>query len=66
MATAWVRWPDRTAKGWRPTDPEALAYLASLRRCVPRGPGLAPPPTLVIDGIDALDAAIVGDCRAAC
>jgi FMN phosphatase YigB (HAD superfamily) len=33
MATAWVRWPRRAAKGW-PTvdDPEALAYLASLER----------------------------------
>jgi HAD superfamily hydrolase (TIGR01509 family) len=33
MATAWVRWPVRRAKGW-PTgeDREALAYLASLER----------------------------------
>ena len=32
MATAWVRWPRRAAKGWRPDDPEALAYRDSLER----------------------------------
>jgi 5'-nucleotidase len=33
MATAWVRWPRRAAKGWPAIDdPEALAYLAMLER----------------------------------
>lgn len=32
LATAWVRWPVRTAKGWGRGDPDALAYLASLER----------------------------------
>lgn len=32
MATAWIRWPDRSAKGWRPDDAEGLAYLRSLER----------------------------------
>ena len=43
MATAWVRWPDRAAKGWSPTDPEAVAYLASLQRLAPRDPGSESP-----------------------
>jgi FMN phosphatase YigB (HAD superfamily) len=37
MATAWIRWPDRTAKGWRPDDPEGLAYLESLQGAADRG-----------------------------
>jgi HAD superfamily hydrolase (TIGR01549 family) len=32
MATAWVRWPNRAAKGWQPGDPDALAYVAALER----------------------------------
>ena len=32
MATAWVSWPDRRAKGWTPDDPDALAYRDSLGR----------------------------------
>ncbi|HEV3164550.1 MAG TPA: HAD family hydrolase [Isosphaeraceae bacterium] len=32
MATAWVLWPRREAKGWQPGDPEAMAYVRSLDR----------------------------------
>ena len=32
MITAWIRWPRRAAKGWRPDDPEAIAYRDSLER----------------------------------
>ena len=32
LATCWVRWPVRAAKGWQPDDPEALAYIRSLER----------------------------------
>jgi 5'-nucleotidase len=32
MATAWVRWPSRDAKGWKPAEPDAKAYLHSLER----------------------------------
>src|SRR5207249_3433247 len=56
MATAWVRWPDRQAKGWRPTAPEARAYLASLERLTARASG--PPPTLTVNGLNGLDSII--------
>ena len=58
MSTAWVRWPDRTAKGWSPTGPEALAYLASLRRLAPLHPPPGLEPTLIVDGVKGLDVAI--------
>ena len=32
LATAWIRWPRRAAKGWQPNEPDARAYLASLQR----------------------------------
>jgi 5'-nucleotidase len=64
MSTVWVRWPDPAARGWRPTEPEALAYLASLQRGAPRDPGPdISPPTLAIDGLDGLDAAIANATR---
>jgi HAD superfamily hydrolase (TIGR01509 family) len=36
MATVWIRWPNRAAKGWRPDDPEAVAYRDSLERSFAR------------------------------
>jgi HAD superfamily hydrolase (TIGR01509 family) len=58
MATAWVRWPVRRAKGW-PTgdDREALAYLASLERGATRASALHPHvhPTIVGDTLIALE-----------
>jgi len=58
MATAWVRWPDPAVKGWAPTAPEPLAYLASLRRLAPRVSTPGPGPTLTVDGVAGLDAAL--------
>ena len=63
MATAWVRWPDRSAKGWRPAEPEARAYLASLERLSPQVPSPDAAPTLVVDSLDGLDAAISAHAR---
>ena len=61
MATAWVRWPRRAAKGW-PTadDPEALDYLASLERASARADAFLPgaEPTMVIEGIAGLSVAL--------
>lgn len=55
MATAWVRWPDRRAKGWRPTDPVAIAYLDSLERLAARPPAPgSPAPTLTVEGVGTL------------
>jgi HAD superfamily hydrolase (TIGR01509 family) len=58
MATAWVRWLVRRAKGW-PTgdDREALAYLASLERGAARASALHPhvAPTIVSDTLSALE-----------
>jgi 5'-nucleotidase len=60
MAGAWVRWPRRAAKGWDPAEPEAVAYLDSLQRVsartVERWGHLQP--TLVVDEVSQLDAAI--------
>ncbi len=58
MATAWVRWPDRAAKGWNPTDSRALAYLASLQRLAPQIPPADLVPTLVVDDLSNLANAI--------
>src|SRR5207248_1894328 len=60
LTTAWVRWPRRSAKGWRPDDPEGIAYLRSLERSAARRHAAARtiPPTLAIDEIGELDAAI--------
>jgi 5'-nucleotidase len=56
MATAWVRWRRRGAKGWSPEEPEARAYLASLEWVAAGVVG--PVPTLAVDEIGTLDAAI--------
>jgi 5'-nucleotidase len=60
LATAWVRWPRREAKGWRPSDPEARAYLESLGRlsALSASAGDAPAPTLTVDEVGGLDAAV--------
>jgi HAD superfamily hydrolase (TIGR01509 family) len=58
MATAWVRWPVRRAKGWPAVDDrEALAYLASLERGAARARALHSHvrPTIVSDTIGALE-----------
>ncbi|MBV8267182.1 MAG: HAD family hydrolase [Planctomycetaceae bacterium] len=60
MATAWVRWPRFAAKGWRPDDPNALAYRDALERVAALAPALRPHihPTLVVDETRDLDAAL--------
>jgi 5'-nucleotidase len=62
LATIWVRWPRRAAKGWRPDDPEALAYRDSLERssAPASAPGSHVRPSLAIDTIGELDAALDG------
>jgi FMN phosphatase YigB (HAD superfamily) len=63
MATAWIRWPDRLAKGWPIGDePEAHAYLASLERGAARTLALHSQvrPTIVCDTIDLFDAVVGG------
>jgi HAD superfamily hydrolase (TIGR01509 family) len=58
MATAWVRWPRRAAKGWDPPDPPARAYLASLERLEALAPAPDPAPGLAV--------ATVADLAARC
>jgi HAD superfamily hydrolase (TIGR01549 family) len=61
MATAWVRWPDRSAKGWPAAhDHEALEYLASLERDAARNETLLRrlQPTIVVETMAGLDAAL--------
>ncbi len=64
LATAWVRWPRRAAKGdgWTAGDPEARAYLESLERTAALSPSLWPDvqPDLVIDEVRDLDTALHG------
>lgn len=57
MKTTWVKWPRRSAKGWRPDDPEALACRDSLERTSLLAPDLWPQarPSLVIDEIRDLE-----------
>jgi HAD superfamily hydrolase (TIGR01509 family) len=65
LATAWIRWPDRAAKGWRPDDLEGQAYLASLERAArhtERLPSLVQP-TLVCDESRQLARALAIDTR---
>jgi HAD superfamily hydrolase (TIGR01509 family) len=61
MATAWIRWPDRSAKGWPlGDDHKARAYLASLERssaCAAVSYSHVPP-TTVMDRIDGLEGAL--------
>jgi FMN phosphatase YigB (HAD superfamily) len=62
MSTAWVRWPDRSAKGWpAANDPEAHEYLAALERGAARARALQREvrPTVVIDRIDELAPALL-------
>jgi HAD superfamily hydrolase (TIGR01509 family) len=56
MTTVWVRWPRRDAKGWRPDDPDALAYRDALERASALTSQLRP--SLTIDTIDELGAAL--------
>jgi 5'-nucleotidase len=60
MATAWVRWPRREAKGWQPAEPEAQAYLRSLERASVRSTELYAhiQPTIAVDEISALPGAL--------
>jgi 5'-nucleotidase len=60
METAWVSWPRRDAKGWKPAEADAVAYLHSLERSSAisetRWPDLQL--TLVVDEIKALTRAL--------
>ncbi len=62
MATVWIRWPHRTAKGWSPEEPEAAAYLGSLERIAAESadrPG-GPAPSLAVDGLRGWVPALAG------
>ncbi len=65
MATAWVRWPDRLAKGWMPDDPDAHSYVRSLgrvaRAVAARVGGVVP--AITVDETRELAAAIDGYAR---
>jgi 5'-nucleotidase len=57
MATAWIRWPRRAAKGWPAgDDPEAMDYLASLERSSSRAAAdeSRVTPTIALDTIAEL------------
>jgi HAD superfamily hydrolase (TIGR01549 family) len=59
MATIWVRWPRGDAKGWRPDDPDALAYRDALERSSAASTFTSDVrPSLTIDTIDELGAAL--------
>jgi 5'-nucleotidase len=62
LATAWVRWPRRSAKGWAPSDPDALAYLNSLERIATHRAATwsGSRPTIAVDTIAALAVALMG------
>jgi len=64
MATAWVRWPVRTAKGWSPGGREAIAYLRSLERIARLAEGRAGDlaPTIVADDLRGLIAPLLALC----
>lgn len=59
MATVWVRWSERSRKGWHCDDPDAIAFRASLQRSSTRSSdhrsGLRP--SLVVEHLDAIDSA---------
>jgi 5'-nucleotidase len=61
LATVWVRWPVRSAKGWRPEEPEAVAYLASLERTASGADAVASHgrPTRIVDQTRELDTAVL-------
>ncbi len=56
MATCWIRWPVRAAKGWEPDDAEARAYRDSLEQTAFRCDAVSATlqPTLVCDEIRQL------------
>lgn len=58
MPTVWVRWPRRAEKGWRPVDPDALAFRDSLERSATRASALwrGAVPSQIVDRIADLDA----------
>jgi FMN phosphatase YigB (HAD superfamily) len=71
MATAWIRWPRRAAKGWPAghgvewdngdeDDDQALAYLASLERIALRAArgGARVTPTIALETLDGLAEAL--------
>ena len=58
LATAWVRWPVREAKGWRPLDPEAVAYRDSLERAQGRVSSFRP--TITVDEVRQLGPVLCG------
>jgi FMN phosphatase YigB (HAD superfamily) len=66
MATTWLRWPVRAAKGWPAgDDAEARDYLASLERCSARAAALHSPtrPAMAIDTIALLERIFRGASR---
>jgi HAD superfamily hydrolase (TIGR01549 family) len=60
LRTAWIRWPRRTAKGWAPADPRAIAYRDSLERISARAADRYHDfrPTITVDTIGELALAI--------
>lgn len=60
MATAWVRWPDRRAKGWDPAEPEQSAFIEALGRiAAARRHEAMPTPTIQADDLEGLVDAIL-------
>ena len=66
MMTAWVRWPDRAAKGWRCSSPEEAAYRQSLERVSARLAQLPdrPEASIAVDDLASLLPAILDLDRA--
>lgn len=65
MATALVRWPVRSDKGWEPSEPEGRSYLRSLERvaaAIERRS--ATRPTIAVTGIAGLVRALESMARA--
>jgi pyrimidine 5'-nucleotidase len=58
MSTIRVRWPDRRAKGWSPSEPEESAYLDSLER-IARRP-IEPIASREVDDLDQVFPAVLG------
>ena len=53
LRTIWVRWPRRAAKGWRPDDPDAIAFRDSLERT--QGPIEGCSPDFAVDDLSEID-----------
>jgi 5'-nucleotidase len=65
MATALVRWPVRSEKGWGPSEPESRNYLRSLERvAVEIERRSATRPTVDVGGLAGLVRAVEGLARA--